>query len=109
VVCAKPVTLVVKPMNSIQKIYKKNPDIVFRAIAGELILIPLRRNVADLESIYTLNEVGAKIWELLDGKRDTLKIRDEIVKEFEVSPDTAEDDILGFLNLLSKNNMIKKA
>ena len=39
--------------------YQKDPDMVSREIAGEVILVPIRRNVGDLESVYTLNETAA--------------------------------------------------
>lgn len=75
------------------KCYKKDPNIVSRKIANEFILVPIRHNVGDLESIYTLNEVAARIWELIDGKKNLGRIRDMIVEEFEVSPQEAEKDV----------------
>ena len=30
-------------------------------------------NIADMDSVYTLNESGAFIWELIDGKRNGKK------------------------------------
>jgi hypothetical protein len=45
-----------------QVIYTKSPDIVFRRIADEVILVPIRRNTADLEKIYTLNASASFIW-----------------------------------------------
>ena len=54
-------------MDYLERRYAKDPNMVFRDIEGEMILVPIRRRTADLESIYTLNETGARIWELLDG------------------------------------------
>lgn len=48
-------------------IYAKNSNIVARKIVGEMVLVPISQKVGDLASIYTLNEVGACIWELVDG------------------------------------------
>jgi len=76
-----------------EKRFKKNADIVFRKIAGEVILVPIRQNVGDLESIYTLNDVAARIWELIDGKRKMHQIRDTISEEFDVSPQKIEKDL----------------
>ena len=55
---------------SLDAVFCHDPNIVDRNIAGEVILVPIRNNVGDLESIYTLNETAARIWELLDGVRD---------------------------------------
>jgi len=78
----------------LDKLFARDPSMVFRRIAGECVLVPVRRNVADVESIYTLNEVGAQIWEFIDGKRRVKEIRDLIVAEFEVGLGEAEEDLL---------------
>ena len=70
---------------------------VSREIAGEAILVPIRQNVGDLESIYTLNETAARVWELIDGKNTVRDIRDAIVTEFAVDEDEAEDDLVELL------------
>jgi len=68
--------------------YARDPDFVSRRIADEVIVLPIRKNLGDLESIYTLNEVGARIWELLDGRRTLREIRDVIVQEATVDLET---------------------
>ncbi len=81
-------------------IYTKSDSIVSRKIADEVILVPIRQDVGDLESIYTLNEVAARIWELVDGKSTVKEIRDVIVSEYEVPPIEVEKDIMGCLHEL---------
>jgi predicted RNase H-related nuclease YkuK (DUF458 family) len=89
-------------MNFLEKIYSKSDSIVFRKIADEFILVPIRQNVGDLESIYTLNETGARIWELIDGKNKVNEIKEKIVEEFEVTPEEAEKDIVEHLMQLEE-------
>jgi hypothetical protein len=89
-------------MDFLDKIYKKSGSVVSRKIANEFILIPIRQNVADLESIYTLNEVGGRIWELMDGKMTMRQIKKKIVEEFEVTAYEAEKDIAEYLQELEK-------
>ena len=84
------------------KVYKKCDSIVSRKIADEFILVPIKQNVGDLGSIYTLNEVAARIWELIDGKTKVREIKDTIVGEFEVKPEKAEKDLLEHLQQLEK-------
>ena len=83
-----------------EKVYKKSDSIVSRKIADEFIMVPIRQNVGDLESIYTLNETAARIWELIDGKVKVRKIKERIVEEFEVTPEEAEKDIIEHLRQL---------
>jgi hypothetical protein len=92
----------------LERCFKKNPDIVSRKIANEFILVPIRKSVADLESIYTLNEVAAKIWELIDGTVTASQIRDSIVEEFKVDIQEAEKDLITFLQELEVIGGIKE-
>jgi hypothetical protein len=89
-------------MNFLDKVYKKSNSIVFRKIADEFILVPIRQNVGDLGSISTLNEVAARIWELIDGKMKVREIKDKIVEEFEVTPQQAEKDLIEYLHQLKE-------
>jgi len=89
-------------MDFLNRIYKKSESIVFRKIADEYILVPIRNNVGDLESIYTLNEVGARIWELVDGKTKIGDIKERLVEEHDVTPEEAEKDILEYMQQLEE-------
>ena len=81
--------------------YARNPDFVFRKIADEVILVPVRSTGNPMGSVYTLNEVGAAIWDLLDGKNGAEEVRDRLVEQFEVTPDVAEADVREFLARLA--------
>ena len=89
-------------MSFLDKVYKKSDSIVSRKIADEFILVPIRQNVGDLESISTLNEVAARIWELIDGKMKVREIKDKIIEEFEVTPQQAEKDLAEYIKQLEK-------
>ena len=81
--------------------YARDPNFVSRRIADEVIVLPIRKNLGDLESIYTLNEVGARIWELLDGRRTLREIRDVIVGEYQVTDQEATVDLETFVEHLT--------
>ena len=87
-------------MEILSRRYRKSPDLVFRQIAGEFVLVPIRHDVADLEAVYTLGGVGARIWELLDGERDGHAILGQIVQEYDVTPEEARTDLVEFLSEL---------
>ena len=80
--------------------YVKDPSIVYREIAGEAILVPIRRNVADMESVYTLDSVGADIWGLIDGDRTLSDILDLLLSEYEVDAAVLSKDLDEFLDQL---------
>jgi hypothetical protein len=95
-------------MDYLDRRYEKDPSIVHRNIAGEAILVPIRSHVVDLESIYTLDEVAARIWELIDGQRRVKDIRDAIVEEYEVSRDVAEADLIEFVQQLEEIGGVRR-
>jgi hypothetical protein len=85
------------------KYYGKNPMMVGRKIAGEFILVPITHNIGDLARMYTLNSVGSRIWEMLDGKRNSLgEIVSAITAEFEVETPEAEADVREFLTQMEE-------
>ena len=87
-------------------IYKHDPNIVGRLIGGEMILVPIRKNVGDMENIYTLNETAARIWELVDGQRSLNEIYQQIVGEFEIDETQAESDLLDLVDSLLKEGAL---
>ena len=87
-------------MDILLKVFKKRDSIVSRKIGDELILVPIRQDVGDLESIYTLNETGARIWELIDGKTKVSQIKERLVEEFDFEQAIAVlDELAGSLEL----------
>ena len=89
-------------MEDLQKTYGKNEDFVYRRIGDETILVPIKDNVGDMGSIYNLNEVGAFVWEHLDGKQSLSDIKDMIFEEYNVSPDMAKKDLCDFIAQLKE-------
>ena len=81
--------------------YARDPDFVSRRIADEVIVLPIKKNLGDLDSIYTLNEVGARIWELLDGRRPLREICDVLVSEYQVTAQEATVDLETFIEHLA--------
>lgn len=89
-------------MDYTERRYEKSPSMVFRKVAEEFILVPIRNNAGDLGSIYTLNPVGARIWELIDGRKRVREITEALVEEFEVEEEEAEADAAQFLQQLEQ-------
>jgi len=79
------------------RIFRRNQNVVFRDIAGELILVPIQRSADAADSIYVLNETGARIWELTDGRRTISQIAGIICEEYDTDRSTAEKDLLSYV------------
>lgn len=92
----------------LKKCYKKHPNIVSRKIVDKTVLVPVMQKRADIQNIFTLNEVGSFIWELIDSKREIGEIKSRITKEFDVDSQKAEEDLIELINQLQKAEAIKE-
>jgi hypothetical protein len=88
--------------------FTKEESIVSRAIVGETLLVPIRGNLADMQKIFSLNDVADYVWGHLDGDRSLIELRDGILDEFEVSKGDAETDLLEFINELLEADLIRE-
>jgi len=79
-------------------IYSKHPDYVQRDVAGECILVPIRRTLTDANSIYVLNETGAALWNRIDGQRSAQDIMADFCNEFEIGTDQLVKDFTSLLD-----------
>ena len=94
-------------MNTLNNLYTKKNDFVARDIAGETIIVPIRGHVGDLDSIYTLNEVGTTIWHLIDGKKSIGQIAEEICTTYDATPEEARKDTLEFVDSLKEAGLLR--
>ena len=75
-----------------RSVFKRSDEVVCRAVGLESILVPIRNNVGNLDFVYTLSPVAARIWALIDGVRTADAIVDMIVAEYEIDRQTALSD-----------------
>jgi len=84
-------------------------EFVTRQIAGETLIIPVAGQVGDLDAIYTLNEVASTIWETIEGPTTVHQIVDTLTREYDVTPDQAQADVLELLDVLAAKGLIRPA
>jgi len=95
-------------MSELGSVYSHSPSVVTRKTGNEYVLVPIANNIADMNSVYTLNETGAFIWEHLDGKRDLNEIILELTREYEIDEKTAREDLLSFVEKMQKYLIISE-
>lgn len=61
----------------------------------------------DQGAYYGLNEVGARVWELLKAPSTVGDIRETIASEYDVSPEQALSDVLALLEELASHGLIE--
>lgn len=84
-------------MKEVKETYYRNPDFIFRKIVDEMILVPIHKNVADMDAIFTLNEVGAFVWENIEQPSSLDELQKSLAHEFDADVETIQSDLRQFL------------
>jgi hypothetical protein len=72
-----------------------HPQVAATVVDGQAVIV-----MADSGQVTVLNEVGTRIWELIDGEHSLEQIIQAIMAEYEVTPEVAQQDTENFVNRL---------
>ena len=89
-------------MTHLKSIPSRSPKVVTRKTGNEYVLVPVTNKIADMNSVYTLNDTGAFIWELIDGKKNVEEIIDLVTQEYEIEISSASKDVFDFIRNIQK-------
>lgn len=89
--------------------YIRSSSVVSRVIAEETLIVPVRRGVGDLASIYSLNPVASAIWNALAEPRTKNEIVQLLEQEFEAPAETVVSDVETFLAEMSTASLVETA
>ncbi len=92
-------------MTDLNSILSHSPSMVTRKTGNEYVIVPVTNNIADMDSVYTLNETGAFIWEQIDGKRTVREIVRLLTEQYEIHKEIATADVFDFIRNM-KNYLI---
>lgn len=87
--------------------FVRNREVVSRQIEGELIIVPIRHGVGDMNSLYTLNQVGTVLWDFMREEHTVPEMMNRVCEEFEVTATQAQDDIRDFLDSLLEEKLVQ--
>lgn len=89
-------------MDSTSKLLRKR-DLVWREVDGEVVIL-----TPDNKRLQVLNDVGSRIWSLLDGERDVSSIAAIISSEYGERKDLVEKDALEHLEHLKRLDLLEE-
>lgn len=89
-----------------ETVYNRVADVVCRKVGHESILVPIKHNVGNLDYIYTLSPVAARIWSLFDGKLSVNQILDVICDEYDVTREQAASDLAELVSDLGEVSLV---
>ena len=82
--------------------YTVSDDVLFQEVSGETVLLDL-----DSESYFGLDEIGTRIWKLLNDETSAGEVVDALLEEYEVERETLEVDVAELLENLLEAGLIK--
>jgi hypothetical protein len=84
--------------------WKLSPDVVFRDLEGEAVILDLASG-----TYFGLNEVGTRVWRLLDEGRDATEIVEIVGSEYHADRATIAQDVNRLLEELRNRRLIVAA
>ena len=91
----------------IQNLIEQKQHFVCKRTNEELLLIPLKDNVADFNQYLVLNEVGAFIWEQLHPESTAEELKTAISAAFDAPDSQIDSDLAQFINELDRYTSIQ--
>lgn len=88
---------------------RRSANVVSRVVADEAIVVPIRRGVADLNSIYTFNESGTLLWSLIEMGLEPAQLVAQLQSHYGLTREQATADAEAFLKELSAEGLVEPA
>jgi hypothetical protein len=95
-------------MTILNKSYRSSTEVVKREIGNDTILVPIRKTAEELDSIYTVNDIAVRIWDLMDGKKTVAEINKTILNEYDVTLEELDRDVEEFISKLLSERLIEE-
>jgi coenzyme PQQ synthesis protein D (PqqD) len=81
--------------------------VVARRFGAETLLVPVCAGVGDLDSVYTLNEVGTAVWDAIADPMSLDDLLATIVREYDAGVEEVRRDVEAFLADLAQLGLVR--
>lgn len=71
-------------------------------LAGEVAILNIKSGI-----YYGLDEVGARVWDLIQQTKSVSEVRDALLEEYDVDAPTCERDLIVLLRELAAKELIE--
>lgn len=82
---------------------------LLRPLADTYVVVPVGQAAVDLRGMITLNGTGAFLWKMLTTEQTEQTLTEELLKVYDVTSETAAQDVARFLELLRTNDLLEGA
>lgn len=86
--------------------FRRNPDYIYREVAGEAVLIPTGKAAEFFFGIASLNSTGAFLWKALEQACTFGELRELFAREYELDEEQSRRDVTEFMETALTHNMV---
>jgi hypothetical protein len=99
---ASEIGLAMMPALTLDSRVTTGPDAVFRELDGEAVILNL-----DTGLYFGLNDVGTRIWQLIETHTDLRRVFEILRVEFDVADDRLQTDLLALVENLCDKGLVR--
>jgi hypothetical protein len=74
-------------------------------VADKFVAVAKNTETETVEQVFNLNETGAIILKALQDGEDVPAIVDQLLSQYDIEAQEAEDEVKAFINLLTENGL----
>ncbi|ACN15644.1 hypothetical protein HRM2_25500 [Desulforapulum autotrophicum HRM2] len=90
-----------------EKVYMISTDLISRQIEECIVIVPLDSGIGKLdEDLYSLNETGKDVWDMIDGKKTLVTILHGLSKRYNTNPEAIHEDVIELISDLLDKGLI---
>lgn len=82
-------------------IVQRRNELLFNKIDGEVVMLSIENG-----EYYGMDDVGGRIWEILENPISIKKLLAILVQEYNVSYESCKKDVIPFINLLIEKKIV---
>jgi hypothetical protein len=80
---------------------RRDPGVIYAALGDDGVMLNINSG-----RYHSVNDVGARIWELLEIPQTAAQLRDRLLEEFEVGEDACQAAVLEFVGRLAERGVV---
>lgn len=80
---------------------------IMKDVAGSKVVLPLGERQTEIRGIITFNDIGAEVFNMLDGTNSVEEIIAKIVKDYDAPYETVKSDVEKLIEKMRENGLVE--
>lgn len=80
---------------------------IMKDVAGSKVVLPLGERQTEIRGIITFNDIGAEVFNMLDGTNSVEEIIAKLVKDYDAPYETVKSDVEKLIDKMRENGLVE--